>query len=186
MTQTPYELAISELTDAQAAAVNWTDGAMLVLAGPGSGKTRVLTTRVAKLLADSPKRSFRVLALTFTNKAADEMSARVTLLVPDQEKRALIGTFHSFCMQMLQQHGSHIKINPDFAIYSLESDRQELIKEAIRKGGLPQDDARFLSTIDKLKGRLIKPDGCARLFKDPSVGQRVEAAYLAYETISAR
>ena len=86
----------------------------------GPARPEVLTTRVAKLLHDTPDRSFRVLALTFTNKAADEMSARVTALVPDQERRALIGTFHSFCMQMLQQHGSHIGIRADFAIYSLE------------------------------------------------------------------
>lgn len=182
MTGSPLEVAMSELTPAQATAVNWGDGVMFVLAGPGSGKTRVLTTRVAKLLADTPDRSFRVLALTFTNKAADEMSARVTTLVPAQERRALIGTFHSFCMQVLQQHGSHIGINPDFAIYSLESDRQYLLKDALRQASLSgDDDARLLSAIDKMKARLIQPEGCARFFKDSSVGQRVEAAYKAYE-----
>jgi len=182
VTRTPLDLALADLTEPQLTAVNWGDGAMLVLAGPGSGKTRVLTTRVAKILADSPKATFRVLALTFTNKAADEMAARVTALVPDQEKRAIIGTFHSFCMQLLQQHGSHIKIAPDFAIYSLESDRQELMKDALRSAGLPRDDARFLPSIDKLKARLVPSSGCARFFKDPAVGQRIEQAYAAYET----
>src|SRR5262245_17532936 len=94
--------AIGQLTQAQAAAANWVDGALFVLAGPGSGKTRVLTTRVAKLLAETPQKSFRVLALTFTNKAADEMATRIEAFVPDQQRRATIGTFHSFCMQMLQ------------------------------------------------------------------------------------
>lgn len=182
MTNTPLEVAISKLTEPQASAVNWVGGPMLVLAGPGSGKTRVLTTRLAKLLADSPDSSFRVLALTFTNKAADEMSNRVTSLVPDQERRALVGTFHSFCMQMLQLHGSHIGINPDFAIYSLKSDREELLKDALREVGMSRDDNNFLSTIDKLKTKLIRPEGSATYWSDPDVGELVEKVYTAYES----
>ena len=181
MTDAALQAALAELTDAQAVAVNWTDGPMFVLAGPGSGKTRVLTTRVAKLLAESSDRSFRVLALTFTNKAADEMASRVTALVPEQERRALVGTFHSFCMQLLQQHGSHIGIKPDFAIYSLEADRQDVLKDASRVLGLESYDAKFLTTIDALKARLIRPEGCARYFREPSVGARVEKIYGAYE-----
>jgi DNA helicase-2/ATP-dependent DNA helicase PcrA len=181
MTKTALSIALSELTEAQAVAVGWRDGPMFVLAGPGSGKTRVLTTRVAKLLDDTADRSFRVLALTFTNKAADEMSGRVTALVPEQEKRALIGTFHSFCMQMLQQHGSHIGINPDFAVYSLEIDRQEILRDAIKRAGLDPGDIRLLSTIDKLKSQLVQPVGSARYFRDPSDGARVEQVYTAYE-----
>jgi DNA helicase-2/ATP-dependent DNA helicase PcrA len=181
MTESALSGALSELTEAQAVAVDWRDGPMFVLAGPGSGKTRVLTTRVAKLLADTPDRSFRVLALTFTNKAADEMSGRVTALVPEQERRALIGTFHSFCMQMLQQHGSHVGISPDFAIYSLDIDRQEILRDAIKEEGLSADDIRLLSTIDKLKSQLVQPEGSAQYFRDPSDGARVERLYRAYE-----
>ncbi|MGP2494454.1 ATP-dependent helicase [Mesorhizobium sp. PUT5] len=181
MTESALSVALSELTEAQAIAVDWRDGPMFVLAGPGSGKTRVLTTRVAKLLADTPDRSFRVLALTFTNKAADEMSGRVTALAPEQERRALIGTFHSFCMQMLQQHGSHIGISPDFAIYSLDVDRQEILRDAIKEVGLSADDIRLLSTIDKLKSQLVQPEGSAQYFRDASDGARVERLYGAYE-----
>ena len=183
---TELEQAIGDLTPAQAAAVNWVDGPLFVLAGPGSGKTRVLTTRVAKLLAETPEKSFRVMALTFTNKAADEMATRIEALVPDQQNRASIGTFHSFCMQMLQQHGSHIGINPNFAIYSLESDRADLLKEAIRGNGLNNDDDRFLGTIDKLKARLVQPEDCARLFRDAGVGARVEQVYRAYDAALSR
>lgn len=186
MTDFALSVALSELTEAQGVAVAWRDGPMFVLAGPGSGKTRVLTTRVAKLLADTPDRSFRVLALTFTNKAADEMSGRVTALVPEQERRAMIGTFHSFCMQMLQQHGSHIGINPDFAIYSLDVDRQEILRDAIKQAGLAADDIRLLSTIDKLKSQLVQPAGSARHFRDPSDGARVEQVYTAYEAALTR
>ena len=174
-------IALSALTEAQTAAVNWVDGPLFVLAGPGSGKTRVLTTRVAKLLAETPDKSFRVMALTFTNKAADEMATRIEAFVPDQQNRATIGTFHSFCMQMLQQHGSHIGINPNFAIYSLESDRADLLRKAIRENGLNRDDERFLGTIDKLKARLVKPEGCAKMFQDSAVGERIERVYQAYE-----
>lgn len=173
--------AIAELTESQSVAVNWVEGPLFVLAGPGSGKTRVLTTRVAKLLAETPDKSFRVLALTFTNKAADEMATRIEAFVPEQQKRASVGTFHSFCMQMLQQHGSHIGISPDFAIYSLESDRAAALKNAIRENGLDSEDERFLRTIDKLKASLIPAEGCAKLFRDQSVGERVEEVYLAYE-----
>ena len=186
MMATPLDRALAELTPAQATAVNWEDGAMFVLAGPGSGKTRVLTTRIAKLLADTPNKSFRVMALTFTNKAADEMAARVMLLAPEQERRALVGTFHSFCMQMLQQHGSHIGVNPDFAIYSLDADRQDVLRDAIRTAGIASDATRFLSTIDKMQARLILPKGSARYFRDASVGARTEAVYTAYEEALTR
>ncbi|SDF50010.1 ATP-dependent helicase [Thalassobaculum litoreum] len=178
--------AISELTEAQTAAVNWVDGPLFVLAGPGSGKTRVLTTRVAKLLAKSPEKSFRVMALTFTNKAADEMATRIEAFVPEQQHRAKVGTFHSFCMQMLQQHGSHIGINPDFAIYSLQSDRVDLLRDAIRESGLNSDDDRFLSAIDKLKARLIQPEGSAKRFRDSASGERIEQVFRAYEAALSR
>ncbi|MER9592746.1 ATP-dependent helicase [Mesorhizobium australicum] len=179
-------IALSQLTEAQSAAVNWLGGPLFVLAGPGSGKTRVLTTRVAKLLAETPEKSFRVMALTFTNKAADEMSTRIQAFVPDQQNRASIGTFHSFCMQMLQQHGSHIGIDPNFTIYSLESDRADLLRETIRENGLPGDDERFLGTIDKLKARLIQPEGSAKLFGDSAIGERIEQVYQAYEAALGR
>ncbi len=117
MTTSKLSAIMHELTPAQMGAVSWQDGSMFVLAGPGSGKTMVLTARISRILAESPDETFRVLALTFTNKAADEMVARVTSTVPDAEKRASIGTFHSFCMQILQQHGTHVGIQPDFNIF---------------------------------------------------------------------
>lgn len=180
--QTALEQALSELTKTQEVAANWTEGPIFVLAGPGSGKTRILTTRIAKLLAESPDKKFRILALTFTNKAADEMSNRVQSLVPEQEHRATIGTFHSFCMQILQQHGSHIGINPNFAIYSLDSDRKELLLDAIKDDdSLSSDDVRFLNIIDKMKANLIPVEGCSSRFRDNVLGQRIEQVYFAYE-----
>ena len=76
--------------------VSWNTGALLVLAGPGSGKTRVLSTRIARLLHESPDEAFRVLALTFTNRASDEMRERIERMAPEAEERLFIGTFHAF------------------------------------------------------------------------------------------
>ena len=82
-----FETTLHELSDIQRKVVEWDDGPLLVLAGPGSGKTRVLTCRVARLLHRSPDERFRVLALTFTTKAAHEMTSRVINLAPGLEER---------------------------------------------------------------------------------------------------
>ena len=83
-------LNLKSLNDNQRKAVEWKDGPLLILAGPGSGKTRVLTMRVAKLLSESPDERFRILALTFTNKAAAEMRERVDDMVHVSRERALL------------------------------------------------------------------------------------------------
>jgi DNA helicase-2/ATP-dependent DNA helicase PcrA len=170
-----------ELTPAQMGAVAWQDGSMFVLAGPGSGKTMVLTARISRILAESPDETFRVLALTFTNKAADEMVARVISAVPDAEKRASIGTFHSFCMQILQQHGTHIGIQPDFTIYSLDADRKEILKSAMREVGVQDEESRYLRAIDRLKAALIEPEACSGMFRDEQIDELVKSVFAAYE-----
>ena len=93
--------ALESLSDVQKDAVSWTENALLVLAGPGSGKTRVLTTRIARLFEESPEEHFRVLALTFTNRAADEMRERIERMAPQAEDRLFIGTFHAFSADVL-------------------------------------------------------------------------------------
>lgn len=186
MTDTPLDSALTQLTDIQREAVDWNSGALLVLAGPGAGKTQVLTTRIARLLDASRDKSFRVLALTFTNKAADEMKERVGTFVPGLEDRAIIGTFHSFCGQVLRQHGAHLGIRPDFAIYALDDDRSAVFEDALRRAaseGQPvtADDIRYLGLIDRMKARLIEPyEAESRLprFEDRS---RIALAYRLYE-----
>lgn len=122
---------LSILNQNQRQAVEWDDGPLLVLAGPGSGKTRVLTYHIASLLEMSPNKHFNILGLTFTNKAAGEMRTRIEGLVSNARQRTLLTTFHSFCADILRQHGSHIGLRPDFSILSQDADREAVLDEAI-------------------------------------------------------
>ena len=184
----PLDTSLRELTDIQRQAVEWEDGGLLVLAGPGSGKTRVLTCRIACLLDRSPDERFRVLALTFTNKAANEMSGRVTALVPGLDGRATIETFHGFCAQVLRQHGVHLGIKPDFAIFSRTEDRQAVLEDAVRHRvpGSGQATFQILPMIDDLKRQLIAPDAAEKCIGAMKVlsaedASRVALAYRLYE-----
>jgi len=171
--------SLSELTDIQRQAVDWNKGALIVLAGPGSGKTRVLTCRIARLLDESRDKRFRVLALTFTNKAADEMSDRVNSFVPELTDRVNIFTFHSFCSKMLRQHGVHLGIKPNFRIYSRREDRRALLHSAIgRDDELAKYGTNFfLPQIDRLKQKLIGVDEC----KSVKITPILLKAYRLYE-----
>src|ERR1700722_18021209 len=122
---------IDSLNDNQRTAVLWDEKPLLVLAGPGSGKTGVLTLRIARILSESSGKRFRVLGLTFTNKAAAEMRTRVENLAGDQTDRALLTTFHSFCADILRQHGNHVGLKPDFNILTQDADREGILSDAI-------------------------------------------------------
>jgi len=175
--------AIKDLTPIQREAVLWQDGAALVLAGPGAGKTRVLTTRVARLLSDSPDRKYRVLALTFTTKAAAEMRDRVDSIMPGvAEERTFIGTFHAFCTQVLRQHGSHIGIRPDFGIYDQKNDRKEILADVIQGAihageDFSIEDIRWLDLIDELRAKVITPEKSTSSNHNP----RMVRVYRLYE-----
>ena len=178
--------ALEQLSPTQQQAVDWEHGSALVLAGPGVGKTTVLTTRIARILNDSRKRNFRILALTFTTKAGDEMRKRVEMMVPGLSERTVIGTFHSFCAQMLRQHGSHLDIKPDFGIYDQDDDRTELLREALvtaaaKGNSVTSDDVRWLKVIDRLRSNLISPEKTAKHFRDPKSGERAAQIYKIYE-----
>src|SRR6266850_2374919 len=131
MSTEQFRIAWDELRPAQKEIAQWTNGPILVLAGPGSGKTRVLTCRIAKLLHSSQGENFRLLALTFTTKAADEMRTRLESFYPGQDARLFIGTFHSFCADVLRQHGTHLGIQPNFTIYSQDADLNAVLSDAV-------------------------------------------------------
>lgn len=183
--------AWQQLSPEQKRATSWEEGPLLVLAGPGSGKTRVLTCRIARLLESSKDEKFRILALTFTNKAADEMRTRVADLAPGQESRVFLGTFHSFCADVLRQHGVHLGISPNFRIYSLESDLQAVLNEAVEAAKETSEivsdlDKRTLPVIQNLKANLILPENCRGAFKDASFADRMSIVYAAYEAQLAK
>lgn len=178
--------ALENLSLNQKLAVDWGEGAAIVLAGPGVGKTTVLTARIARILDSSRNRNFRILALTFTTKAGDEMRTRVERLVPGLTDRTLIGTFHAFCAQVLRQHGSHLGIRPDFGVYDQDSDREELLRDALREAtakGEPVEerDVRWLKAIDQLRSNLVGPAKAASRFHDQSDGERAARVYAIYE-----
>ena len=122
---------LNGLNENQREAVDWQNGALLVLAGPGSGKTKVLTMRIAKILEESTGQHFHVLGLTFTNKAAGEMSERVERLIPGELPRVRLTTFHSYAAEILQQHGNHVGIKPDFRILSNDNERIAVLQDVL-------------------------------------------------------
>lgn len=101
-------LDLTTLNENQLAAVQWNNGPLLVLAGPGSGKTRVLAYRLARLIDGTEDKHFKVLALTFTNKAAAEMRERVSDLLKGSLQRTLLTTFHSFAADIVRQQRSEM------------------------------------------------------------------------------
>ncbi len=131
---------LNDLNDAQLAAVEYIDGPSLVIAGAGSGKTRVLTYKIAYLLSQGMK-PWSIMALTFTNKAAREMKERIGKLVGDDLAQHLyMGTFHSIFSRILRAEAEHIGFNNNFTIYD-ESDSRSLLKAIIKEMGL--DDKTY-------------------------------------------
>jgi DNA helicase-2/ATP-dependent DNA helicase PcrA len=124
----------TRLSRQQARVVGHVDGALLVVAGPGAGKTRVLTERVRSLLTNVSGH-FRVLALTFTNKAADEMRERLSDL-GENRQRAFIGTLHSFCLELLTERGKLVGVEGTPHIFEQHKDRKEILLGAIRQDPL--------------------------------------------------
>lgn len=120
-------------TESQIKAIEWGEGPVVVIAGPGSGKTAVLTERIIRIIEETPEDSFRILALTFTNKAAAEMAERISDRVKEAISRVFIGTFHSFCADVLRNHGSYARIRPDYEIYSSTDDLNDIVEDLKKK-----------------------------------------------------
>ena len=157
---------LSQLNESQRIAVEYCDGASLVIAGAGSGKTRVLTYKIAWLLekgkepGNDPIRPWNILALTFTNKAAREMKERIGRLVGEEEARYLqMGTFHSVFARILRAEAEKIGYNPNFTIYD-QSDARSLVKTIIKEMGLDDKVYKPSSVADRIsmaKNHLLLP-----------------------------
>ena len=150
------------LNPAQLEAVNHVDGPLLILAGPGSGKTRVVTHRIANLILNHGVNPSSIAALTFTNKAAEEMKLRVEKLVPDAYVWA--GTFHRFCSRLLRVYGSLVGLAPNFSIYDSD-DSLQLVKRAIE---LTRTESKhraesIANEISRAKSSCLDPDQFERM-----------------------
>ncbi len=155
---------LAELNPAQKEAVEAIDGPVLILAGPGSGKTRVIAHRVAYLIKTCRISPHRIMAVTFTNKAAREMEERLHRLIGSLVGDLTIGTFHAICARILRRDGKEIGIDPKFVIYD-EEDQTSLIKQAVQDIGL--DPKQYLpraiaSAISMAKSRMLTPKGYIR------------------------
>ncbi|WKZ37271.1 MAG: UvrD-helicase domain-containing protein [Anaerolineales bacterium] len=152
---------LDKLNPQQRNAVTAADGPVLVVAGPGSGKTRVLTQRIAYLIANEGVRPWQILAVTFTNKAAKEMDARVKSILNEQATEGMmLGTFHSICARILRRESEHLPIESNFVIFDSD-DQQSLTKAIIREMNLNEKLYRAQSvhaSISRVKNELILPD----------------------------
>jgi DNA helicase-2/ATP-dependent DNA helicase PcrA len=168
-----------QLTAAQRAAVEHLDGPLLILAGPGSGKTHVVTQRVVNLLRQGVA-DHQILALTFTNKAADEMKQRLRALVP--EARVWVGTFHSFCAGLLRRHANLVGLAENFSIYDVDDSRR-LLSEAVVEAQVNLSHVsldRIAQEIGQAKNHLVLP-GEYQARPGGTLGGLVEQIYPVYQ-----
>jgi len=162
------------LNPAQREAVEAIEGPLLILAGPGSGKTRVIAHRVAYLIKVWGVNPYHILAVTFTNKAAREMKERLYHLLGSAVEDLTLGTFHAICARILRREGSQIGLEPRFVIYD-DDDQLSLIKRSLQE--LDIDPKRspprpFLSAISSAKSRLVAPqDYVKHTYFDEVVGR---------------
>lgn len=185
--QTPGTPHISRLLDSlnpqQAAAVQTIDAPLVIVAGPGTGKTRTLTVRIAYLIEELGVEPESILAITFTNKAAGEMAERLNpLLGEDTARRVTIKTFHAFGAWLLREHGQRLGLDPQFAILS-DDDRRALLKQA--RPDLKQTELdQALALISSAKNLLLTPNVLESSAQFPQFVQlpHFPSLFQAYET----
>ncbi|HYQ81566.1 MAG TPA: UvrD-helicase domain-containing protein, partial [Anaeromyxobacteraceae bacterium] len=179
---------LDPLNDAQREAVLHGDGPLLVLAGAGSGKTRVIVHRIAHLVRDREVAPWHVLAVTFTNKAAGEMRERLSALLGPQAREAWVQTFHAFGARFLRREASRAGLPPEFAIYD-DGDQMSLVKRLLAEAGWGDDDRltprEALSRIDRWKNQGLWPDE-VRPAEDDAEGQAALEVYRRYERALGR
>lgn len=171
------------LNDKQYEAVVNTDGPCLVIAGAGSGKTKVLTHKIAYLLEEKDVRPWNILAITFTNKAANEMKERVENLVGEAAKDMWIGTFHSICVKILRRFIDRIGFEHSFVIFDT-SDQRTLIKECLKD--LQIDDKMFTDRIvqfeiSNAKNDMKEPEEYEAISKGDYRKEKIASVYRLYQ-----
>lgn len=174
---------LDQLNDAQRQAVETTEGPLLVLAGAGTGKTRVLTTRFAHILLSGKAYPNQVLAVTFTNKAASEMRERVAQLLQRPVEGLWLGNFHKICARMLRSHADLVGLNSSFTIIDTD-DQLRLLKQVIQpyhfdaKSNPPQ---LMLGIIQSWKDKGLTPDGLGKSEKTDFAMGKMQTIYAEYQ-----
>ena len=176
----PY---LAGLNEAQRRAVETVDGPVLVLAGAGTGKTRVLTTRLAHLLAAGVARPGNMLAVTFTNHAAREMRERVAAIIGPSVEQIWLGTFHALCTRILRRHAELVGLKSNFTILDTD-DQIRLLKQVLQAEGI--DDKRWparvlMTVIQRWKDRALSPEKVGTAEADDLAGGKLPAIYAAYQ-----
>lgn len=178
----PYAVDIDSLNPAQKEAVLTTEGPLLVLAGAGSGKTRVLTYRIAHLVADLDIAPWRILAITFTNKAAAEMRERLGALLPDGTRGMWVCTFHAMCVRMLREDADLLGYTGQFTIYD-DDDSRRMVRDIMQALGIEQKQYplnMIRSKISAAKNAMVDPDEFSRRASTPPE-QKAAQVYLELE-----
>ncbi len=175
---------LQDLNPAQQDAVRHVEGPLLILAGPGSGKTRVIVHRIAYLIEHEGVEPRRIMAVTFTNKAAKELRDRVAALLGDMAGSLQLGTFHAICARILRIEGEAAGIDRAFAIYD-DADQVSLMKGVLAE--LAVDPRKFapraiLATISRAKSELATPAGFSAGVRD-YFGEVASRAYARYQTL---
>ena len=176
-------LDLDGLNPAQREAVECTHGPLLVLAGAGSGKTRVLTMRIAHMIADEGVRPWQVLAITFTNKAAAEMRERLGALLPGGTRGMWVCTFHAMCVRMLREDPEAIGYAPNFTIYD-DDDSKRLVKSIMNDLGIDQKQFPINGIRSKISSAKNAMVGPAELESSTNPADR--AAGCVYRALDAR
>ena len=174
---------LSQLNESQRSAVEYCDGASLVIAGAGSGKTRVLTYKIAYLLQEKGLKPWNILALTFTNKAAREMKDRIAKLVGHEQARYLnMGTFHSVFSRILRAEAEKIGFSSNFTIYD-QTDARSLVKSIIKEMGLDDKVYKPSTVSDQIsmaKNHLILPNAFVKCSLYDDKKPKVAEVYVRY------
>ena len=174
---------IEELNPKQKEAVEQTEGPCLVIAGAGSGKTKVLTYKIAYLMQEKGVRPWNILAITFTNKAANEMKERVENLVGEVAKDMWIGTFHSICVRILRRYIDRIGFTSSFIIFD-SSDQRTLVKQCLKQLNIDDkflNDRSALSEISNAKNEMLTPENYKNKVEGDERRETIAKVYDLYQ-----